>query len=285
MKAEEYDDLEKKCEFLIRKQDDKIKALIFLLSLQPYKFRDLDKMFVDSMELCNEVLIASKYAEYEGESFYSYSVPSAFYNEHIKLLQYYYNNSDGVYLGTKKIVVYKNDPQLERILSYDYIISNRNIIELLCREINLEKLILTELSPVNLRTPWFNTIKNKRLKDGIVALPDSLSIETMCEKEFWYLHWLLLNEQESYMWNTWESLCERIHYDYNKPIDNQAMMCANCKYKDSSRECDDCRQFNEMSDEEKEIEIHKPDYIELSIERLIKDLAFMIKEGLLYIEI
>ncbi|MFA9466431.1 MAG: hypothetical protein ACERKN_19385 [Velocimicrobium sp.] len=285
MKKEEYDNLEKQCEILIRNQGNKKKALIFMLSLQPYQFRFLDKIFVDSMKLCNDVLIASKYAEYEYERLFSYSVPIEFYNDHKKLLENYYNNFDSVNLGTEKIVVSKNDHQLERILSNDYIISNRNMIELLCEEINLEKLIITELSPMKLRTFWYNTVKSQRLEEGCVALPNSLRLETMCKKDYWYLYWLLINEQESFKWNTWESLCERIQYDYDVPIDNQAMMCANCKYKDPSKECVDCQQFIEMSDEEQKIEIHKPDYKALSIEKMIKDLAFMIKKGLLYIAI
>lgn len=287
MKKEEYDNLEKQCEILIRNQGNKKKALIFMLSLQPYQFCSLDKLFVDSIELCKDMLIASKYTEYENgnESLFSYSAPVEFYGEHKKLLESYYNNFDGVNLGMEKLVVSKKDHQLERILWYDYIISNRSMIALLCREINLEKLILTELSPMSLRTFWYNTVKSKRLEEGCVALPNSLRIETMCKKEFWYLHWLLINEQESFMWNTWESLCERIQYDYDVPIDNQAIMCTNCQYRNSSKECADCWKFDEMSDVEKETFIQKPDYKALNIKKMAKDLAFMIRKGLLYIEI
>lgn len=282
MKKEEYDNPEKQCEILIKNQGSKKKALIFMLSLPPYQFRFLDRIMVDSIKLCKSVLIASKYAEYQDISGFSYSVPNDFYNKHIKQLDNYYNDFDGVNLGTEKMVLYRNDHQLQRILSYDFIISNRNMIEVLCKGINLENLILTEWSPQNLRTLWYDTVKNKGLKEGGVALPDALRLDTMSEKEYWYLHWLLINEQESFRWNTWESLCERIQYDHDLKIDNDAILCATCQYKNSLRECDDCRKFNEMTDVEQKAFIQKPDYETLGIEKMIKDLAIMIRKGLLY---
>lgn len=283
-KAMEYISLNKKCDSLTRKYGSKSRALLYLLSLEPYQFDYSYRIFVYSFETCILGLIYSKYAVIKGE-YKIGEIPKKFINDNSNNLKKNYNQLNGVNLERIESLTVIPKRPMQDIQSYDYIISNRNIIEQLCYDVNIEKVILNELSPRKLRTLWYKEIISKNIEAGRICLPDSLDIQNISPKIYWYLYRLLFNEQAVYILNTWDELRERIMFDYDQEINKQEILCSKCMFKKDCGNEDECQYFDEMSEEEKDIEFSKPDYVELTNEKLIKDIAALLKQGLIYIEL
>lgn len=276
----QYDNESRLIEGLTRKYGSESRALLFLLTLEPYELELISKLFVNSYDQLIYNLIRLKYANQIGERFFSGEIPKDFVMKNCIRIQNYYNKFQGFTIKKDKGTLQKDNILMQNILINDYFISNRSLLEKLISKVDFPNLLYNEVSPTDLRTIWYERCRG----EGVILLPNELISSSLNTKEYHFLHELLIIEQGHKIPNTWEALVEIIKYDYDKFIDHQELLCVNCKYKKECDKDDDCRLFEEMSEEEQNEYISKPDWEQLSLKKLMEDIVMLLKKGYLYVE-
>jgi AraC-like DNA-binding protein len=282
---EGYDEESRLLTNLIRNYKGVRPALLFLISLPPYELNFISKVFINREEDLPYFLIKDKYAEHIGEKFFVGDVPKKYYMEHKRDLERYYNKYEGISLDKNEYTIQKEKISLQNILSNDYLISNRSLIEKLKSKVDFPNLLYCETSPVHFRTIWYERLCCEDLTEDFVAIPNVLLHGSKFNlMEDCILRELIFSEQGHRGYNTWEEFVETIYYDFDKVIDNQAILCASCRFKNECSNDGECRLYDDMSEEEQLEFDNKPEWESLSLEKLMKEIANLIKRGFIYVK-
>lgn len=286
-----WDENSKTIEKLIRKYGNAAEALKFLLSLRAYELEPLDLLFCHSEDDLKNILIKRKYSNEIYQKFYAASVPEKFIKQHKRLLNEFYNLKNAIIVKQCIDEVSIDEIRLDMLPPTHYYIVKRGLIKDLINKIKDKDLANIGIAPTELVTIWSERLNVERLydnqtsimKEGEIAIPNELYNADISILRRKILEYLLIQEQNFMKFNTYEKLCKEIKFDYNMPIDIFAEYCKKCEYK---KNCDnnDCKYIDELDDKDKQEFYDKPDYEELTIERLNEEIMQMLIDGLIYVK-
>lgn len=252
-------------------------ALKYFLTLKPYKFEGFAILFVNSKLDLERIVIRDKYATLIGDRLFVGDVPKEFSKKHSKILNEYYDLNAFITISQNK----SQDNIIPRI---GYVITKRDILNELIKEINIMNILEKEIEASMLRTIWYEEIKMKETREGVRYIPKDFHWAQLGQMKRDIILKLLNQEQNYIVYESIENLRKDIEFDYDKFIDNQNELCMKCKHKVECLDDGECEYLDALSKEEKDKWLALPDYEPLSIEKLLNEINMLFLDGLLYLD-